>query len=236
MVSDGPAPDAIASSPEGEVQPAGHALNADAVAVDVASAGDAGDSTNGLTPTEETPIDAAPTEAAPIETALADGGAADDGADDATTDGVRTPRPVFSVAMVFDLAVDLPAPHATVTLREVDGRHRLLVIPIGMAEATALAHAWRGVPTPRPLTHELFADVLTRLGATIDAVRLTGRMGGIVLAEIEISSPRGREVVPCRPTDAVTLAVRQGVPAPILVDRRLFKVEGDAEPRGAVTF
>jgi hypothetical protein len=134
--------------------------------------------------------------------------------------------------MVFDIAVDLPAPHARVTLREVAEPHRMLVIPIGLPEGTAVAHAWRGVATPRPLTHELFADVLTRLGATIDAVRLIGRTSGIVLAEIELSSARGREVVSCRPTDALTLAVRQGVPAPILVDQRLFDEEGDVDPDG----
>jgi len=63
-------------------------------------------------------------------------------------------------------------------------------------------------------------------------VRLIGRTSGIVLAEIELSSARGREVVSCRPTDALTLAVRQGVPAPILVDQRLFDEEGDVDPDG----
>jgi hypothetical protein len=145
------------------------------------------------------------------------------------------PEPL-AVMLVFDIKVELPTPHALLTLREVEAPHRLLVIPIGQPEGTALALAWRGVPTLRPVTHELFSDVLTRLGATIDAVRLTGRHAGVVLAEIQISSPRGREVVSARPTDCLTLAVRQGVPAPILVDPRLFDVEGDVEPRGAVSF
>src|ERR1700728_1207152 len=140
--------------------------------------------------------------------------------------------PRWAVVMVFDIAVDLPTPHARVTLREVDDPHRLVVIPVGLPEATALAHAWRGVATPRPLTHELFADVLVRLGATIEVVRLVGRRAGVVLAEIELSCARGREVVPCRPTDALTLSVRQGVPAPILVDRRLFEADGDVDPEG----
>jgi hypothetical protein len=149
--------------------------------------------------------------------------------------GDRAPGPVThpsAVVMVFDIAVDLPTPHARLTLREVDNPHRMLVIPIGLPEGTALAHAWRGVATPRPLTHELFSDVLTRLGATIEAVRLTGRRAGVVLAEIELSSPRGREVVPCRPTDGVTLSVRQGVSAPILVDLRLFADNRDVDPDG----
>ena len=223
MVSDGRAPEATASSSEAEAPFFG-----DAPSPHAASEAEIGEATNGSMPTETGPTDLGATDEA-------DGDEADVDGTDGAIDNVGTPGLPFAVAMVFDIAVDLPAPHARVTLREVDGAHRLLVIPIGLPEATALAHVWRGVPTPRPLTHELFADVLTRLGATIDAVRLTGRTAGIVLAEIEISSPRGREVVPCRPTDAVTLAVRQGVPAPILVDRRLFKVEGDVEPRGAVT-
>jgi uncharacterized protein len=142
------------------------------------------------------------------------------------------PAHLWAVVMVFDIAVDLPTPYARVTLREVAEPHRTVAIPVGLPEATALAHAWRGVPTPRPLTHELFSDVLARLGATIEVVRLIGRRDGIVLAEMELSSARGREVVPCRPTDALTLAVRQGVPAPILVDLRLFEAEGDVDPQG----
>lgn len=157
-------------------------------------------------------------------------------ADTAPVDVPASQPEPLAVMLVFDITVELPTPHALLTLREVDAPHRLLVIPIGQPEGTALAVAWRGVPTLRPVTHELFSDVLTRLGATIDAVRLTGRHAGVVLAEIEISSPRGREVVSARPTDCLTLAIRQGVPAPILVDPRLFDVEGDVEPSGAVSF
>jgi hypothetical protein len=134
--------------------------------------------------------------------------------------------------MVFDIAVDLPTPHALVTLREVAEPHRLMAFPVGLPEATALAHAWRGVATPRPLTHELFSDVLVRVGATIEVVRVLGRRAGVVLAEMELSTPRGREVVGCRPTDALTLAIRQGVAAPILLDERLFDPDGDVDPDG----
>jgi len=187
-------------------------------------------------PIDPPPIDTAHSDVSPSDIAPSEGTAtAPDGPDLATTETEEpstTAAKPWAVVMVFDIAVDLPAPHARVTLREVAEPHRMLVIPIGLPEGTAVAHAWRGVATPRPLTHELFADVLTRLGATIDAVRLIGRTSGIVLAEIELSSARGREVVSCRPTDALTLAVRQGVPAPILVDQRLFDEEGDVDPDG----
>lgn len=141
-------------------------------------------------------------------------------------------REEFSVVCVTGIEVELPAPHAVVVLAEVDEPHRSLAIPLGLPEATGLAHAWRGRPTPRPLTHELFADVLVRLGASVEVVRLLGRRAGVVLAELELSSPRGYERVPCRPSDALTLAIRQRVPAPVLVDPRLFDAEGDVEPEG----
>ena len=144
------------------------------------------------------------------------------------------PRHLWAVVMVFDISVDLPTPHAVVTLREVAEPHRLLAFPAALADATALAHAWRGVATPRPLTHELFASALVSLGGTIEVVRLLGRRAGVVLAELELSSARGREVLACRPTDGLTLAVRQGVPAPILVDERLFHPEGDVDADGDV--
>jgi uncharacterized protein len=171
-----------------------------------------------------------PAEAAPAEEAEPQGGdpsVLDDEAEDQPAD---PPARDLAVVMVFDVAVNLPTPHALVTLRELDAPNRRLTIPVGLPEATALAHAWRGVATPRPLTHELFADVLVRLGTTIDAIRLTGRRAGVVLAEMELTSPRGHELVSCRPTDALTLAIRQGVPAPMLVDVRLFEAEGDVEP------
>ncbi len=172
-----------------------------------------------------------PAEAAPAEEAEPEEAdelqAVDDGAPKQPTE---RPARDLAVVLVFDVAVNLPTPHAIVTLRELDAPNRRLSIPVGLPEATALAHAWRGVATPRPLTHELFADVLVRLGATIDAVRLTGRRAGVVLAEMELTSPRGHELLSCRPTDALTLAIRQGVPAPMLVDVRLFEAEGDVDP------
>jgi bifunctional DNase/RNase len=62
------------------------------------------------------------------------------------------------------------------------------------------------------------------------AVRLTGRINGIYLAELELMGPRGRIAVPCRPSDAFVLAERQSVPAPILVDVRLIESDEDVAP------
>jgi bifunctional DNase/RNase len=209
--------------------PDGHLADTTVTADSASGPPESDDATGTMSPSDTAPSDTAPVEG----TATAPETPDEVTGEEATLEEAPTkPAHLWAVVMVFDIGVDLPTPHARVTLREVSEPNRMLVIPIGLPEGTALAHAWRGMPTPRPLTHELFADVLTRLGASIDVVRLTGRTAGIVLAEIELSSARGREVVPCRPTDALTLSVRQGVPAPILVDVRLFNEEGDVDPDG----
>jgi bifunctional DNase/RNase len=155
------------------------------------------------------------------------------GASGGPGDGGPTEIPAeapFVVVEVVSLGVDLPAPHAVVVLGEVAEPHRSVAIPVALADANALAHAWRGEPTSRPLSHEMFAEVLARLGVTIEVVRVIGRRAGVFLAEIELSGPRGRERVPCRPTDGLTLAYRQLVRAPILLDAALFEPEGDVDP------
>jgi uncharacterized protein len=139
--------------------------------------------------------------------------------------------PAFRVMDVEDVAMDLPSPFPTVTLTESEPPMRTLVFPIGLTEGTALALALRRMDSPRPLTHELFMQVLQRARIDVIAVRLTGRTQGNYLAELDLMAPAGRERVPCRPSDGLVLALRMPVPAPILVDERLLEEAGDVVPQ-----
>jgi len=138
----------------------------------------------------------------------------------------------FRVMDLVSVTVDLPDQYPIVVLQESEAPLRQLTFPVGMAEGVTMTYALRRLGTPRPLTHELFVTVLQRLSADIVAVRLTGRTGGTYLAELDLMSQRGREVVACRPTDGITLALRQQVPAPLLADERLLVEAGDVEPLG----
>jgi bifunctional DNase/RNase len=140
------------------------------------------------------------------------------------------PAPVFRVMDVMDVSLELPSQYPQVTLQEAEPPLRHLVFPIGLHEATGLAHALHKVATPRPLSHELFADVLLHFHIDLVAVRLVGRRAGTYLAEVDLIGARGREVIACRPTDALTLALRMPVPAPVLCDQRLLESDGDVEP------
>ena len=138
--------------------------------------------------------------------------------------------PSFRVMAVEDVSLELPAQFPSVTLVETEPPMRALVFPIGLPEGTALAQALRRLPGRRPMTHELFMEVLQRAHIDVVSVRLTGREEGNLLAELDLMTPTGRERVDCRPSDGLVLALRMPVPAPVLVDERLLEDGGDVEP------
>ena len=138
--------------------------------------------------------------------------------------------PSFRVMAVEDVSLDLPAQFPSVTLVETEPPMRALVFPVGLPEGTAMAQALRRIPGRRPMTHELFMQVLQRAHIDVVAVRLTGREEGNLLAELDLMTPGGREMIDCRPSDGLVLALRMPVPAPVLVDERLLEDGGDVAP------
>ena len=155
-------------------------------------------------------------------------GEATDAADPA--DGSDGSGPELHMAVVASVSMDLPAAHPVVVVRELEPPGRQLSFPVAPADGAALAHALRRVPTARPLTHDLFVDVLASFDIDLVAVRLVGRQGGTYFAEVDLQGPRQRTVLSCRPSDALGLALRASVPVPILVDVRLFEGGGDLLP------
>jgi bifunctional DNase/RNase len=141
------------------------------------------------------------------------------------------PPPAYRVMDVESVTLDLPSQYPSVTLIESEPPMRTLVFPIGLTEGTALALALRRMTSPRPLTHELFMDVLLRVRIDVIAVRLIGRQNGNYLAELDFMAPQGRERVPCRASDGLVMALRMPVQAPILVDERLLEDGGDVVPQ-----
>jgi len=104
----------------------------------------------------------------------------------------------------------MPANTPMLLLRESDGRHRLLPIYIGSPEASAIHYALEGVAPPRPLTHDLFLNVLAELGASVTRVVVTEMRDRTYFAELHLATPTGDKVISARPSDAIALAVRCG--------------------------
>lgn len=138
--------------------------------------------------------------------------------------------PDFRMALVVSVSVDLPSQHPTVVLRELEPPRRQLSFSVALPDGVTLSHAVRRIPTPRPLTQELLSTVIQGFRIDVVAVRLVGRQGAVYFAEIDLRSKDTRAVYSCRPSDALTVALLQPVPVPILIDRRLLEESGDVAP------
>ncbi|HUZ42144.1 MAG TPA: bifunctional nuclease family protein [Acidimicrobiales bacterium] len=135
---------------------------------------------------------------------------------DAEAEEIEDDSATFNVMSVESVLYDLSDSSPMVHLIEEATPYRYLAIPIALTEAVALHHALDKIDGRRPGTHELAAEVLRRLNADVVAARITRYDGGVFYAELELMTPRGREVFDCRTSDALILATRQGVRAPVL--------------------
>ncbi len=115
-------------------------------------------------------------------------------------------------SVTFDLSESAPRAH----LMEAEMPFRNLSIPIALPEAHALYNAMFGIEGRRPSTHELTSAILRQLQADVIAARILRHEEGVYYAELDVMTPRGRERFDCRTSDALILALRQQVPAPVL--------------------
>ncbi|HTT58987.1 MAG TPA: bifunctional nuclease domain-containing protein [Acidimicrobiales bacterium] len=122
----------------------------------------------------------------------------------------------FRVMNVESVLYDLGESSPLVHLMEAESPYRYLAIPVALADAVALHHAHTATEGRRPSTSELMTTILARLQAEIIAARIVRYEDGVFYGELDLMTPRGHEIVDCRTSDAITLALRQRVPAPIL--------------------
>jgi bifunctional DNase/RNase len=107
--------------------------------------------------------------------------------------------------------VELPGNQPIVLLKESEGE-RYLPIWIGTSEATAIAFALQGVATARPMTHDLMKNILEELGVQVNRILITELRDGTFYAVIEMGQNGSSLEISSRPSDAIALAVRLGVP------------------------
>src|SRR5258705_13030383 len=127
---------------------------------------------------------------------------------------------------VVGVRVEMPSNSPIVLLKEQQG-DRYLPIWIGAVEATAIAFAQQGMVSPRPLTHDLFRDVLDVLNVQLRTVNITALRDGIFYADLIFSN--GAEVS-ARPSDSIALALRTG--AQIFASDEILDEAGVALPEG----
>ena len=124
---------------------------------------------------------------------------------------------------IDSIRVSLMNQQRIVILREVDAE-RYLAIWIGVYEAEHLTIALQDVEIARPLTYDLFKNVIKSLDARIVRVEVVALRDetfyGNIIMEVD-----GREIsIDSRPSDALNLAIRTNVP--ILVAQEVMVSAG----------
>lgn len=110
-----------------------------------------------------------------------------------------------------------------IVLREVDGE-RFLPVVIGLLEAQSIAVKIQGMPTPRPLTHDLLSTLITALHGKLIRVTIDNVREGTFFASLEIDDNGNIIKLDSRPSDAIAVAVRAG--APIFVSEAVMDAAG----------
>jgi bifunctional DNase/RNase len=110
----------------------------------------------------------------------------------------------------------------------LEARGEALPIFVSADQAKSISHALEGRPFERPLTHDLFVEMLTEFGGAIDRIRIDELAEHTFLAKIDAERYRDGDradvVLDARPSDAIAIALR--VDCPILVADEVLDAAG----------
>ena len=88
-------------------------------------------------------------------------------------------------------------------------------IVIGYNEAQAITIEMEGIKPSRPLTHDLFVNMLNDLSIKIESITITKFVDGIFYAIITVNTNNTSIDIDSRPSDAVAISLRSKVPIQI---------------------
>lgn len=128
------------------------------------------------------------------------------------------------VEVIIDsIRVSLMSQQRVIILREI-GTERYLPIMVGIYEAEHLTLALQDVEISRPLTYDLFINVLDSLKAEIIHVEVVALRDETYYGNILLNINGSVHNIDSRPSDAINLAVRKNVP--IFVSREVMEKAG----------
>jgi bifunctional DNase/RNase len=101
---------------------------------------------------------------------------------------------------------------------------RSLPISVGQLEAQSIAIQINSIPFPRPLTHDLFKNVLTDFNLKLQHVLIRDLADETFYADLLLENHGKKVTLDCRPSDAIALALRCS--APIFVEEKVMDEAG----------
>lgn len=89
---------------------------------------------------------------------------------------------------------------------------RVLTIWVGQFEGGSITLGLEQTLTPRPLTHDLMASIITQLNAHVERIVITDLRENTFFAVIHVAIDGTTHEIDSRPSDAMALAVRMKCP------------------------
>lgn len=130
---------------------------------------------------------------------------------------------------VTGISISPPYQGYVVILKEKDGEQWLPIF-IGATEAHTISLLLQGLKYVRPLTYDLFFNLLEASQAKVKRIEVTELKENTFYAMVHLDTVDGEKIVDARPSDAIALALK--TEAPIFVAEDVFT---EAGMRGEVT-
>ena len=96
------------------------------------------------------------------------------------------------------------------------GSDSTIPIYVGLWEAISINNALISEMLPRPITHDLIVDLFKRFDVTLDALHIDSLEEGVFYAKLLLRQGSRTEVMDCRPSDGIAIALRYQ--APIMIE------------------
>ncbi len=124
---------------------------------------------------------------------------------------------------VSGISISPPYQGYVVILKEKDG-DQWLPIFIGASEAHTISLLLQGLKYVRPLTYDLFYNLLDASSSTVEKIEVTKLEENTFYALVYLNTPDGIKEIDARPSDAIALALK--FEAPIFVAPTVFTEAG----------
>ncbi len=98
-----------------------------------------------------------------------------------------------------------------IVLKEHEGSRQFPIV-IGRTEAEAIHRRVREIVTPRPLTHDLLANVISDLHGELEKIVIHDLRDHVFYAKLVVRHNGELAEIDARPSDAIALGVAQDTP------------------------
>jgi len=134
-------------------------------------------------------------------------------------------------ASVAGMTMD-PASNTPIIILKSDDDDRAIPIWIGLLEATSIASILQNIKLDRPMTHDLFKNLLDSLEIDVDKIEVCDLKENTFYAKIHFTSAGEAFSMDSRPSDAIAIALR--FDAPIYIDDKVIEKSQQGHEEGEI--